>query len=196
VLEDISRRKHGRLGLRFQDHLRDNTLFTFIWVGIIAGCSSSILGLLLVQSLSAVGTAIAVFFVGALVAMGPGGPRYSEELLDAVERIEIEDLNAQDFIYVKIANDTIRKSSVVNVTIGCTLIVMAPWGHLLPPVLAQGVAWLTVIAIHTPTMAVAEFSFPLAIVYMAAVVPLVGYACFRLVRLVRPARKDASKERH
>ncbi len=182
VLENITNKSHSRIGLIIQDHLADSTLIAGMWIGFIVAISSMILTLLLVQSLRAIGTVIIIVLVGILVALGPGGPRYAENLLDAVVKKEINELNAQDYVYVKIANDTIKQSVVVNVILASIFILIAPWGDLLPNLFAQGIALFTVNLIWEPAILLLNYNIAISIMYIAGIIGISSFACFRIAR--------------
>lgn len=180
VMDNITKKSHSRFGSMLQDHLANNTLLAGIWIGLVVGLSSMLLTFLLVQSLRAIGTVIVIFIVGFMIAVGPSGPRYSEDLLDAVNENEIDELNAQDFVYVKIANDTIKRSILINTTLVILFLVLAPWGDMLPSLLAQGIAIVTVNLIWDPALFLLEYNFAAAFFYIAAFIGISSLICFRL----------------
>ena len=187
VMENITKSTHSRFGAMLQDHLANNTLFAGIWIGLIVGTSSMILTMLLVESLRTVGTVIVIFMFGVAISVGPGGPRYSENLLDAVLEKEIVDLNAQDFVYVKIANDTIKRAVVVNVVLATLFIVLSPWGHLLPTALAGVIAVFTVNILWEPATFLIDHNIGAAILYIAFVIGFLSFICFKVgQRVISP----------
>ena len=192
-MKNITMKSHSRLGAMLQNHLADNTLFAFMWIGFIVGTSSLLLTLLLVQSMRAIGTVIVIFMVGVLIAIGPGGPRYSENLLDAVMGVEIDNLNSQDYVYVKLANDTITHSVIVNVAIASIFILIAPWGQFLPSFLAQGIALFTVTIILNPASFLMQFNIGAAIVYIAGIFGVSSFACFRVGRRLLSSEEGESR---
>ncbi len=187
VMENITKSTHSRFGAMLQDHLANNTLLAGIWIGLIVGTSSMILTMLLVESLRTVGTVIIIFMFGVVIAVGPGGPRYSEHLLDAVLENEIADLNAQDFVYVKIANDTIRHAVVVNIVLATVFIVLSPWGHLLPAALAGVIAVFTVNILWEPATFLLDINIGAAILYIAFIIGLLSFICLKVgQRVISP----------
>lgn len=193
VIDNIAKKSHSRFGSLLQEHLANNTLFAGMWIGLIVGTSSMLLTLLLVQSLRAIGTVIVIFLVGAMIAMGPSGPRYSENLLDSVLKNQIDDLNAQDFVYVKIANDTIMRAAIVNVVLASVFIIFAPWGDMLPALLAQGIAIITVGLIWEPAVLLMSFNITLAIFYIAAFIGFTSFVCLRIGQRVISSEEEAPK---
>jgi hypothetical protein len=193
VMENISKKSHSKLGAILQEHLANNTLLAGIWIGLLVSISSMILTVLLVQSLRAIGTVIVIFIVGALIALGPGGPRYSENLLDSVMSNEIRDLNAQDFVYVKIANDTIMRSVLVNVILASVFIVISPWGDMLPVLLAQGIALFTVNIIWKPALLLLDLNIAFVILYIAGVVGVSSLVCLRLGKRIFSQEEEAPR---
>jgi hypothetical protein len=162
-----------------------------MWIGLIVGTSSMLLTLLLVQSLRTIGTVIVIFVVGALIALGPGGPRYSEGLLDAVMKNQIENLNAQDFVYVKLANDTIRRAIIANIVLASVFIITAPWGDMLPTLLAQGVAVFTVNLIWEPAFFLLNINIAFALIYIASVIGIGSLACLKLGQRLTSQEENA-----
>jgi hypothetical protein len=191
VMNNISKKSHSRIGAMLQDHLANNTLLAGMWIGLIVGTSSMLLTLLLVQSLRTIGTVIVIFVVGALIALGPGGPRYSEGLLDAVMKNQIENLNAQDFVYVKLANDTIRRAIIANIVLASVFIITAPWGDMLPTLLAQGVAVFTVNLIWEPAFFLLNINIAFALIYIASVIGIGSLACLKLGQRLTSQEENA-----
>lgn len=180
VMDNITKKSHSKIGAMLQDHLANNTLLAGMWIGLIVGTSSMLITLLLVQSLRAIGTVIVIFLVGAMVALGPSGPRYSENLLDAIVKNQINDLNAQDFVYVKIANDTIKHAVIVNFVVASLFIVIAPWGDMLPVLLAQGIAIFTVNLIWAPASFLLDVHIAAAMLYIAFFIGVSSFVCLKL----------------
>ncbi len=191
VLDNISKKSHSRIGVILQDHLADNTLFAGIWIGFIVALSSMILALVFIQSLRAIGTVIVIFLLGILIAVGPGGPRYAENLLDAVMKVKMNELNAQDYVYVKIANDTIKHSVVMNVILASVFILIAPWGGLLPTLFAQAIALFTVNLIWEPAILLLNYSVAISIIYIASIIGIGSFVCFRIGKRLISHEEDA-----
>ncbi len=190
VMANITRKSHSKIGAMFQDHLANNTLFAAIWFGIIIGLSSMFITLLLVESLRAYGTVIFIFMLGILIALGPGGPRYSENLLDAVGENDITELKAQDFVYVKIANDTIMRSALVNLSLGILFVVISPWGEMLPLFLAQTVSIFVLYLIWNPAVVLLNYSFVLALFYIAGIIGVSSLFCAKLGRRITSQEEE------
>ncbi|MFW9768995.1 MAG: hypothetical protein ACFFF9_14325 [Candidatus Thorarchaeota archaeon] len=182
VIDNVTKQSHSRFGSMLQDHLANNTLIAGIWIGIIVGSSSMLLTLFLVQSLRAIGTVIVIFIMGLMIALGPSGPRYSEELLDAIMDNDIEELNAQDYVYVKIANDTIRRAIIMNFSFSLLFIVLAPWGDLLPDFLAQGIAFVTVYLVWEPAIFLMGINIAASLFYIGALVGILSFVCLQMGR--------------
>lgn len=180
VMDNITKKSHTRIGAMLQDHLANNTLLAGIWIGLVAVTSSMILTFLLVQSLRSIGTVIVIFVAGALIAIGPGGPRYAEDLLDAVMKNDIDALNAQDYVYVKIANDTIKRSVIINVILATVFILISPWRNLLPLLFAQLVALFTINIIIEPAFLLLNINIAFAILYIAGIIVISSFACFKI----------------
>jgi hypothetical protein len=129
-----------------------------------------------------------------MVAVGPGAPRYSENLIDAVLENEIKDLNAQDFVYVKIANDTIKRAAVTNFVIAILMIVISPWGHLLPSALAAAIAAFSVNILWVPASFLLDINIAAAILYLAGVIGLMSFLCIKVgQRVISPEEEQEAR---
>ena len=194
VMENIAKHTHSRFGAMLQEHLANSTLIAGIWIGLVVGLSSMFLTFFFVESLRTIGTVIIIFIVGAMIAIGPGGPRYSEEFLDAVREHEIDELNAQDYVYVKIANDTIKRSVVLNLILAILFIVISPWGDLVPTALAATIAFFSVNILWTPASVFLQINVAYAIVYIATVIVIMSFICFKIgQRIISPEEEEEAK---
>ena len=184
VIDNITKRSHSRLGAMLQDHLANNTLLAGIWIGLIVGTSSMLLTMIFVQSLRAIGTVIVIFILGVMIALGPGGPRYSESLLDAVMKQDFDQLNAQDYVYVKISNDTIKRAVMINLVLATVFIGISPWGDMLPIWLAQVIAFFTVNVIWNPAEVLMGINVGVALFYIGAIIGIFSFVCFKIGQAV------------
>ncbi len=193
VRDNVVRRKHGKLGNALQDHLTYNTLTAAMWIGFFAGAVSLIIGVILVQSLVAIGSATFIIMFGALIALGPGNPKVSDELLQALQKTEFDMLNIEDYSYVALAVTSIRKWLIISGVLGVAFLTLAPVGDLLPWFLAYAIATFTSYVIWGPTHAIAKFSLPLALLYMASVLPILMYVVPKLIQMA--IRKKRGKKK-
>ncbi|TFG33850.1 hypothetical protein EU527_06365 [Candidatus Thorarchaeota archaeon] len=180
VIDNISRKTHSKIGSKFQDLLANNTLIAGIWVGLLVSISSMLMVFLLLESLRSIGTVIIIFGAGMLIAIGPGGPRYAENLLDAIMQNSIDELNTHDYVYVKIANDTIKRSIIVNVIFASVFLLISPWGDLLPILLAQGIAYFSVNILLEPALFLLNFNIAFALFYIVSIIGVTSITCYKL----------------
>ena len=193
VRENVVKKKHSKLGIAIQDHLTYNTLAAGIWIGLFVGIVSLIIGVLLVQSLVAIGSAVFVIMFGALIALGPGDPKVSDELLQALQKTEFDMLNKEDYSYVALAVTSIRKWLIISGVIGVAFLTLAPVGALLPWFLGYVIAVFTNYVIWGPINAIAEFSLPLALLYIASVLPILMYAVPKLIQMAIRQKRGKKK---
>ncbi|MFW9805834.1 MAG: hypothetical protein ACFFFK_03835 [Candidatus Thorarchaeota archaeon] len=194
VMENITKHTHSRLGALLQEHLANSTLIAGIWIGLVVGLSSMFLTFFFVESLRTIGTVIIIFIVGAMIAIGPGGPKYSEEFLDAVLEHEISELNAQDYVYVKIANDTIKRSVILNLVLAILFVVISPWGDLVPTALAATIAFISLNILWNPASLLLQFNVAFAIIYLAAIIVVMSFICFKIGnRIISPEEEEDVK---
>ncbi|MGQ4871417.1 MAG: hypothetical protein ACP6IT_06235 [Candidatus Thorarchaeota archaeon] len=194
VINNISRRRYGRVSRGIQNFMSDNTLVGSLLMGVVVGAAAVIIGLLFIKSVSTLGAAVGVFFVGALVAMGPSGPRLSEQLLVAISKAPPDSIRKEDYVYVRLAIDSITGWERTALLLGVAFIIISPWADLVPGAIAFGIATLASRLILEPAQAIAAVNFPLAFLYMVGMVVILFYYVPRtLLRLVR--RKEPEEER-
>ncbi|MDF1539891.1 MAG: hypothetical protein P1Q69_13415 [Candidatus Thorarchaeota archaeon] len=185
IMDNMMRKKHGRLGTWFQEHLHDNTLAAALWVGFVIGMAAIILGLVAIRSIEIAGMSIVVFGVGALVLLGPGGPKVSEDFLQAIEKYPLADLCDEDFVYVKISYDSIKNWLITSGIIGVSIIAISPWAEMIPIGLAVAIAVFSEVVLWGPALVLMEIWFPLAIMYLGAVVPILVLLSMTITRRIR-----------
>ncbi|MHA1654518.1 MAG: hypothetical protein ACTSYX_00660 [Candidatus Thorarchaeota archaeon] len=194
VINNISRRRYGRVSRGIQNFMSENTLIGSLLMGLIVGAAAVIIGLLFVESVSALGAAVGVFFVGALVAMGPSDPRISEQLLVAISKAPPDSIRKEDYVYVRLAIDSITGWERTALLLGIAFIVISPWADFVPSAVAFGIATMASWLILEPAQTIAAVNFPLAFLYMIGMVVILFYYVPRtLLRLVR--RREPEEER-
>lgn len=190
VIDNMVRKKHGRFGDWFQNQLHDNTLGAAMWVGLFMGMAAIILGLVLVRSIEIIGMAVFVFLVGSLIIIGPGGPKLSEELLQAIKSYSLNDLCEEDFIYVKISYDSIKGWLITSGILGIGIIIISPWAENIPIALALSISIFSEYILWAPALLLAEIWFPLSIIYLAGVMPILILILITIVRRIKGVESD------
>ena len=193
TLDNIVRKKHGRLGSRFQDSLFHSTLTTTIWFSLFFGIGILILGVILVRSIMIAGMILFIFLIGGFTILGSGGAKASEDLLSMLQTQDIEDLSRQDYAYAAVAQDSIKKELVLSFIVGSILVVLSPWGELVPVLLAWLIASFTTYMIWNPTMLLSEFSVPLALLYLTTVWPVFAIVIIYAIRKVRGSEEETNE---
>jgi hypothetical protein len=173
VVDKFSRVQHNKFGLWFQQQFLYSTLFTSLWFGIVMGVSAMLFGVLVLSSLLTLGWGIFIFFFGALIAMGPGGPKYAEELLLDLSKISKLELSREDYPFVKIALRSIGQWSALSLTIGTVFLVSSPFGTLLFDVLGGVIVNFGELFLWGPMFQLFDVFLPLGIIYIALVIPLI-----------------------
>ena len=191
VMDNMIRRKHGRIGTWFQEHLHDNTLGAALCIGFAVGMAAIILGLIFIRSIEIAGMSIIVFAVGALIIIGPGGPKVSEELLLSIEKYSIEELCNEDFVYVKISYDSIKNWLLTSGILGAAIIIVSPWAELIPIGLAVAVSVFSEYILWAPALLLAEIWFPLSLMYLAAVIPILILVVMTIIQRIRGITEDS-----
>lgn len=171
VIDSVVRKKHGKIGLKFQEHLYENTLGSALLLGYVVGMAAVVLTLLFIRSIEVVGMSLVVFLFGFLIILGPGSAKISEELLEELSTHSIEELSKGDYSYAMIAYSTIRRWLVISGSLGIVITLVAPFAGELPRGLALILAVLTEYLIWNPALFLSEIWFPLALIYMAGVLP-------------------------
>ncbi len=197
ALNNLYYKKHGRLGSHLQDQLRENTLVTFMLLALVLGSSAVVIGLLIVGSVVALGGAALIIFIGALIGVGPGEPRSSEEFLSHVSAVPLAELSGEDYVYVRIALRSIRRWIFISVAAGVVFLVGSPWAEMLPDLVGAVVAAVVGRLILEPALFLASISFVLSLLYMSAAIPVLFFFVPRaLIRVLRknPSETSAAKK--
>ncbi|MHA1906382.1 MAG: hypothetical protein ACW98Y_03730 [Candidatus Thorarchaeota archaeon] len=191
VIDNLGRKKHGKLGSKLQERLFDKTLSTFIFIAFILGSGALIIGILLIRSIEVAGMSIFVILVGVLVILGPGDTKVSEELLLELSNHKIQELCREDYVYAQLALDSVRKWITRASVIGIAVIVISPWAEAIPMGIALAVSSFTTYIIWNPALVLSEISWPLAITYLVIVFPVMLYAITRVYRRIRRSYEES-----
>ncbi len=189
VINSVVRKKHGKLGNMFQEHLYENTLGAAIWVGYVLGIGAIILTLLFIRSIEVVGMSVVVFIAGIFVILGPGNARVSEELLEELANYPIEDLNKEDYSFATLSYGTIKRWLIISGILGIVIVIISPFAELVPWYLALGIGVIAEYLIWNPALYLAEVWFPLAFLYMAGVLPAILIATWSFLSKYRDSEK-------
>jgi hypothetical protein len=190
VIENMTRTKHGRIGGWFQSQLMYSTLLTVLWFGILLGSFGILFGMFIVSALMLIGGALLVFFFGAIIAVGPGGPKYSEELLLALTALNQDEYQKGDYAYLRVALKSITVWTILSLIVGIAFLVSAPYGTLLFDL--SGGAFLVFgdILLWGPMFSLFGVWPPLGILYISLVtpfifmiIPLIFYLMYRRMRV-------------
>jgi hypothetical protein len=189
VIENMTRTKHGRIGNWFQGQLMYSTLMTAIWFGIILGAFGFIFGIFLVSAYILLGGALLIFFFGSLIALGPGGPKYSEELLLALSDLNQDDYRIGDYAYFRVAFKSITLWTTLSFIIGATFLVSAPYGTLLFDLFGNAFLSFGNTFLWGPMFVLFEIWPPIGILYISLmtpfifiIIPLIFYLMYRRLR--------------
>lgn len=170
VLDNVTRKKHSRLGRIFQDHLAGNTLVTGIWMSIILGSAAMLIGMVMIVSIIAIGPSVAVIFIGFLVILGPSEPATAEELMSELLRIDSSELHREDYVYVSLAMKSIKKWVVVSFLLGTLFVAISPWGDSIPTALSFAIGLFSEYLLWYPALALMEVGVFFSILYLAGAV--------------------------
>ena len=193
ALDNIVRKKHGRLGSRFQDLLFYNTFTTTIGFSLIMGIGILVFGVILVRSIEIAGMFLIIVLIGGFAILGSGEAKTSEDLLSMLQSYKIEELSKQDNAYAAIAVDSIKKGITLSLIVGSILVVISPWGELAPVLAAWIIATFTQYMIWNPTLFLSEFSIPLALLYLTAVWPGLTIVIIYAIRKVRKSEEETDQ---
>ncbi|MHA1770354.1 MAG: hypothetical protein ACTSYL_00375 [Candidatus Thorarchaeota archaeon] len=191
AMDNISRRKYGKMSKKIHELLADNTLFGAIMVGIFAGISSILIGLSFVEGSSVLGASLGIILLGAAVLIGPGDPKVSSTYLDKIMETDMQDLCKEDYVYVNLAVNNITGWLKISAIVGIMFIIISPWADMVPTIIAGGLSLVVTALIFNPALAIAAISFPLAFLYMTVMAVLLFYFIPRtIVRLIRHDSKE------
>ena len=173
VIDNMTKTRHGRVGDWFQRQMMYSTLTTLIWFGILVGSLGFLIGLFIVSALLLAGGAILLFFFGSLIAVGPGGPKYSEELLLALTEINQEEYRKGDYAYLRVALKSITLWTILSFIIGGTFLLSAPYGTLIFDIMGSAFLVFGDALLWGPMFTLFEVWPPIGVIYISLVTPLI-----------------------
>ncbi|RDE17764.1 MAG: hypothetical protein C4K49_01315 [Candidatus Thorarchaeota archaeon] len=181
--------QHGRMGEWFQRQMMERTIATFLWFGVLLGCSAMLIGLLVFSSLRLLQVGALVLFFAVLLVIGSGGVNVSEQLLAALLQAKPDEYRRDDYAYVRISIRTIMTWSLFCLAVGIVFLVSAPFDTLLFDVLGTGIMLFGDAVLWGPMLRLFLVWAPLGVIYISLVVPfifiivpLVIYSAYRRIR--------------
>ncbi|MGV9103771.1 MAG: hypothetical protein ACOC3C_06625 [Candidatus Thorarchaeota archaeon] len=184
VMKEIMTPHPSRLTGLFQDYVRENTLSASLAIGFILASSSMILVLILLGVVRALGFALPVFAIGMVLSLGSTSVNESEQLLNEVQSVFPSDIVVEDYPYVKIAYDTLRRWVMLSAAIGVGLLLISPFGEYVPTVMAYIVAQATRFVLWEPALFLLGYSVVLAILHLACGIVMISYLIVRILRVI------------
>ena len=191
VYDSVTLRKHGKIGNAFQSRLFNNTLSVAIVIGFVLGLISIIIGVLFIHGIQSIGMAIFVIAVGLAVVVGPGEPRVSEDLLKAMLNVEYRKLCENDYPYVVLAVNSIKKWGIITLILGGVFVLITPFAESVPTSLAWGLAFVSELLFWQPALFLMEISAILAIFYLASIIPIL---IFLITKIFSTLRQRVSRQ--
>ena len=189
VIDNMTRTKHGRIGGWFQRQMMYSTLLTVIWFGILIGSFGFIFGIFIVSAFMLLGGALLIFSFGALIAVGPGGPKYSEELLLALAVLNQDEYKKGDYAYLRVALKSVTIWTILSLIIGSVFLVSAPYGTLLFDTIGVAVLLFGDALLWGPMFGLFEVWPPLGVLYISLmtpfifiIIPLIVYLIYRRIK--------------
>jgi hypothetical protein len=168
-----------------------NTLSATMWLSMIA-VLVFIIYLIFIHAIIVVGFAIGIFFVGIILLVGPSTPHISNLLIASLMDTDFENLTEEDYVYIKLANDSILQWIRVLMFFGFGFVLIAPLGDAIPMFLSSIITTFTMIFILNPAFSIMQFSVVLAIFYIASVLPLFIICIRQLILIIR--KKTSTKK--
>ncbi len=192
MIENVVKKAHSKYGAMFQDHLMYNTFLAVLWIGVVLGIISMIIVVFFISSMRIIGSAVLVFLFGFIIIIGPGNPKTSELFLEDINSLDFSHLNNEDYVYVTLAVRTVKRWLVIAFIIGVSLVAVAPWAIHLPTAAALVVAVFSDVFLWTPALFLADFWFPLSLIYLAGLPILLFYLIPRSILSVLRKRDETS----
>ncbi|MBS3795411.1 MAG: hypothetical protein KGY80_10960 [Candidatus Thorarchaeota archaeon] len=184
VMKEITTPEPGRLTSIFQEHMKDNALFGSLWVGFILAASSMILVLLLLGAIRALGFALPIFAVGIIMSFGSSSLKESEQLLNTVQSVFPSGIAVEDYLYVKIAYDTLERWVILSGVVGGGLMLVSPFGEYIPTLAAFIIAQVARFILWAPALFLLKYSVVLTILYLGLGVILISHVIISASRIM------------
>ena len=175
IMDNVVRKRHGRLGLKVQEKLRDNPIFGVMSITLLLGSAAMVIGTVLIVSIIMFGPPILILAGTVLILIGPGNVKMSEELLKALLAQDFERLNSEDYAYVALSNRQIKVWIRTSMVIGVVFLALAPVGDLLPIFVGETIGAFVGLVLIQPALTLANTSFVLSLAYIVVLMVVVFY---------------------
>ncbi len=184
LFDKIPMKDSHRLVELIRDKVNESPLLGFLLVAIFLFSSSLILILISLGAVSVLGISLPILTAGVIVSLGPGTLNTSKSLLQAIYAQWPTTLVEEDYVYAKIAHETMRNWQIISYSIGGAFLLLAPFGESIGIVVAYLVAQVTLFALWNPALYLLEYWAVFSVLYLVGAVAFITLSVTRLSRFL------------
>ena len=173
VAENLSTRKYGIFYRLINDVILDNTLYGFLFLALLLVFIPLLIWSVVLKAPAAYWTSIGSSFIAIVIIMGTGGPKVSEELIQAINEVGTEKLSKRDFPFIVIARNQLLISIIVKVFFAAGFLILVPFAENLPETFGNFAAYMAESLLWIPFTYFAPVSIVLAFIFLAAEITLI-----------------------
>jgi hypothetical protein len=170
---------------KFEDTIRnlvnDRTLLGILVLGILICPLIAILVFVLYKSFAFLGASIAIFIVAAFALRAPTGVNVSYELLSWLKMQKASELKENDIAYTRVSLKTMTRWKITLGALAVASVAAAPWGEVLPDVLANATSGFFVLVLTLIYPPLASYSADLAFIVTLYAFPLLVCMMFIVI---------------
>jgi hypothetical protein len=173
VVENLSRRKYGRFYRLVNDVLLDNTLYGFFFLALLLIFIPLLIWSAILRSPAEYWTSIGSGVFALMIIIGTGGPKVSEELLQAIDEAGTQKLSKGDYPFIVIARNQIIISVTVKIFFAACFLLLVPFAENMPIAFGGFGTFIAESFLWFPFTYLAPISIVLAFVFLAAEITLI-----------------------
>ncbi|MHA1951623.1 MAG: hypothetical protein ACW987_17375 [Candidatus Thorarchaeota archaeon] len=172
VLKNVVRGRESNIGEAFRNFVDDKTLLAIFVVGVLICPITAMIVFIFYKSFAFMGASIAVFIVAVFLIRESSGVKASYGLLSWLRTQDESELREDDVVYAEVSLKTITKWRMILVILALSSLVAAPWGELLPEVVALATSGFLIMVFTLVYPPIAAYSHELGIIVTLYLIPL------------------------
>jgi hypothetical protein len=194
VLDYVVRRRESRIGDSIRDFMNNRTLIGIFILGLSIWPTTAILVLFFYRSFAYLGASIAVYIIAIFLILASDNVKVSYGLLSWLNKQDDSGLKKNDIVYAEISLRTITNWRTTLIFIAIISLIIAPWGELIPQVIAFATSGLLISIFSLIYPPVAIISHRLAVIVVLFIIPLMISLLYLLFGVVNRLSTDIKGE--
>ncbi len=184
LFDKITMKDSHRLIELIRNQVDESPLLGFLLVAIVLFSSSLILVLISLGAVSVMGISVPILIASVIVSLGPGTLNTSESLLQAIDAQWPATVVKEDYVYAKIAYETMQNWQTMSYSAGVAFLLLAPFGENIGIIVAYLVAQVSLLVLWNPALVLLEYWAVFSVLYLVGAVAFISLLVTRLSRLL------------